>query len=110
MLRRMSASPAVRAVLVAACAMAVLAGFGLHPEPLETGGVAAHRGLSSAHLDDAPHACPACLTHSAAIVAPAIDPLSAVLDAARAASLLQPAALRRGASLELPGRSPPVRA
>ena len=25
--------------------------------------VAAHRGISSAHADDAPHDCPACLTH-----------------------------------------------
>jgi hypothetical protein len=108
MLRRMRLAPAVRVVLVAAAALALVASFGLHPEPLGAGGFASHRGLSSAHHDDAPHACPACLTHAAALLTPAVDPLAVDSSDARAAFGLEPHARSRRATLELAGRSPPA--
>ncbi len=107
MLRRMRAAPGVRAVLVAAAALALLAAFGLHPEPIGADGFASHRGLSSAHPEDAPHACPACLTHAAALLTPAPDPLAVDSSDARVAFALETGALSRRAALDLPGRSPP---
>lgn len=107
MLRRMRLAPAIRAVLVAAAALALLASFGLHPEPLGAGGFASHRGLSSAHQDDAPHACPVCLTHAAALLTPAVDPLRIDSSDTRTVFALATDALSLRAALELPGRSPP---
>jgi len=109
MLRRMRFAPAVRFALVAAAALALLASFGLHPEPLGPGGFASHRGLSSAHQDDAPHACPVCLTHAAALLTPAVDPLRIDSSDTRTAIALETDAVSRRAALELPGRSPPAR-
>lgn len=108
MLRRLNASPLVRAALVAAGVLAMLAAFGLHPEPIGAGGIASHRGLSSAHQEDAPHACPACLTHAAALVTPAADPLPVDPSVRHAARRLETAAASRLAALDLSGRSPPV--
>ncbi len=109
MLRRMRAARAVRAVLVAAATLALLASFGMHPEPVGTDGFASHRGLSSAHAEDAPHACPACLTHAAALLTPAVDAPRVDSSDARVPLALESSALSRRAALELSGRSPPFR-
>ncbi len=106
----MRLAPAVRAALLAAGALALLAAFGLHPEGIGAGGFASHRGMSSAHLDEAPHACPACLTHTAALASPPVDPLAADLAGTRAAWQPGNSGASRCAVLDLAGRSPPVHA
>ena len=109
MLRRMRASPAARAALAVAGALAVAAAFGLHPEPPGADRVAAHRGLSGAHQDDAPHACPACLTHAAALVAPRAQPIAPDPAADRNPRSPEASSLSRRAALHLFGRAPPAR-
>jgi hypothetical protein len=100
---------AVRVALMAAGILAAAAGLGLHPEPSGAERVAAHRGFSSAHVDDAPHACPGCLTHGASLT----PPLPATLCAGPPESGLLPslaaATPGRLAGRELSGRSPPAR-
>lgn len=110
MLRRLRAAPVVRAALVAAAALAMLGAFGLHPEPLGAGGFAAHRGLSSAHPEDAPHACPVCLSHGSAVVTPAAHALPVDPSGAHAPRSLETVAGSRRPGLDLSGRSPPARA
>jgi hypothetical protein len=109
MFRQMRTAPSVRAALLAAGALAVLASFGLHPERLGDDQLAAHRGLASAHADKAPHACPACLTHGAAL-APRLSELPARA-AVFAPALPPPDVLPPGrlAGRDLSGRSPPDR-
>ena len=70
---RLRKAPRARAILLAAGVLAVVASFGLHPEPLGSERVSAHRGLASAHTDEGAHACPACLTHAAALVRPPLS-------------------------------------
>jgi len=106
----MRLAPVVRAALLAAGALLLSAAFGLHPESIGPGGFASHRGMSSAHMDEAAHACPACLTHAAALAAPPAAPVAANLDATRTAHLPGNAGASRDAVLDLSGRSPPVRA
>ena len=109
MFRRLRTAPCVRAALLAAGALAVLASFGLHPELLGDDRLAAHRGLSSAHADKAPHACPACLTHGAALAPPLSQlPARVVIFAPGSppAGVLPPGRL---AGRDLSGRSPPDR-
>lgn len=109
MFRRMKTASPARAVLLAAAALAVLASFGLHPEPLSKDQLFTHRGLASAHADRAPHACPACLTHGAALAPP-----SSELPARAAIAVSGPPPLEilppgRLAGRDLSGRSPPDR-
>ena len=106
---RLRNAPLVRAVLLAAGALAVAASFGLHPEPAGGERVAAHRGLASAHTDEAAHGCTACLSHAPVLTAPA---------AGGTPTRLAPTALHLSANFEfagrlagrdLSGRSPPSR-
>ncbi len=108
MLRRIRLAPVVRAALLAAGALMLSAAFGLHPEAIGAGGFSSHRGMSSAHLDEAAHVCPACLTHAAALAAPPADPLAADLDGTRVPRLPGNAGASRYAVLDVSGRSPPV--
>ena len=109
MLRRMRMAPAVRVALMAAGILATTAAFGLHPEPTGADGVAAHRGLASAHVDDAPHACPACLTHGATLTPPRPATLAAGLPDLPALPSSAAAWHGRKAGRDLSGRSPPAR-
>lgn len=108
MLRRIRLAPVVRAALLAAGALMLCAAFGLHPEAIGAGGFSSHRGMSSAHLDEAAHVCPACLTHAAALAAPPADPLAADLDGTRVSRLPGNAGASRHSVLDVSGRSPPV--
>ncbi len=92
---------------MAAAVLALLAGFGLHPEPIGSAGLASHRGLSSAHMDEAPHACPMCLTHSAALTAPPSGMVTCDAGGTRSPRLPEDAAPSLRAALDLSGRSPP---
>jgi len=109
MFRRWKSAPCARATLLAAGALAVLASFGLHPEPLGDDQVAAHRGLASAHADKASHACPACLTHGAALVPPLSRLPARAAIAAPEPSPLVVVPPGRLAGRDLSGRSPPDR-
>jgi hypothetical protein len=106
---RLRKSPLVRGTLLAAGLLAVAASFGLHPEPSAGEGVAAHRGLASAHTDETAHGCTACLTHVPTLVAPPAVAASASLPRAALDPLssLEVASGRAGRALS--GRSPPSR-
>ena len=109
MLDRLRNSRLTRTALLAAALFTVAASVGLHPEPLSGSLLSAHRGMASAHTDEPAHACPACLTHTAALVPP-----RAGLTAARSdAEVLEPrfdsVFAGRSAGRDLSGRSPPSR-
>ena len=109
MFERLNRAPLARAALLAAGILAVIASVGLHPEPFGSERVSAHRGLASAHTDEGAHACPACLTHAAALVSPAAGlPMAAPLlsSLGLSANVL---AVGRLAGRDLSGRSPPSR-
>lgn len=101
---------AVRLALSLAVFLSVAAGFGLHPEPVDSGTSPAGVNLfAKAAGQPTPHACLACLTCGAAIV----RPLAAVI-LFSAAPL--PAPLSADSDLssqssgrDLSGRSPPSR-
>jgi hypothetical protein len=98
-----------RAALLAAAALAVVASVGLHPEPIDGEHVAAHRGLASAHTDETTHACPACLTHAAALVPPLSGLPSAKPVPVRRDVPSGSPVVGRLAGRDLSGRSPPAR-
>lgn len=110
MLRRMKRAPTVRAALLTGAVLALVASFGLHPEPLDADRVGAHRGLASAHTDEARHACPACLTHGAALATRPAELPSASLAEAPSYCRTAPRFVGRLAGRDLAGRSPPARA
>ena len=109
MLARLRSSPLVRTALLAAGFLAVAASFGLHPEPAAGDRVAAHRGLATAHTDDASHGCTACLTHVPIVAASPADAACTPLDLAALDTFASPAFAGRRAGRDLSGRSPPSR-
>jgi hypothetical protein len=109
MFHRIRTSPAIRAALCVAALLALAGSFGLHPEPIGSEALAAHRGLARVHVDDAPHACLACLSHVAASVQPFSVALPVGQPSAPLHRIAGPPADGRVAGLDLPGRSPPAR-
>ena len=106
---RLRKAPLARAALLAAGILAVISSFGLHPEPLGSERGSAHRGLASAHTDEGVHACPACLTHAAALASPVAGlPTAVSLVSCRGLSADLPP-VGRFSGRDLSGRSPPSR-
>ncbi len=109
MLHRLRIAPLARAAILAAAVLALVSSAGLHPEPIDAENVSAHRGLASAHSDEAAHACPACRTHTAALVlAPLGLPATAIAPTSLGFSADAPF-VERVTGLDLSGRSPPSR-
>jgi hypothetical protein len=96
-----------RATLLAAAFLTLAASVGLHPEPGSGDLVTAHRGLASAHTDEGTHACPACLTHGAALAPPRAGLPSAAPHAWRLEHRTESPFVGRLAGRDLSGRSPP---
>jgi hypothetical protein len=108
MFRRIRTSTWIRAVLCAAAFAALANAFGFHPEPVRAEAVAAHRGLASAHVDDPPHSCIACLTHVTVLLRPAGALVHAVQQSAPDSHFATTTACGRVAGRDLSGRSPPA--
>ena len=109
MLHRLRTAPLAHAAVLAAAVLAFVSSAGLHPEPIGAENVSAHRGLASAHTDEAAHACPACRTHAAAFV---VAPLGLLSTATAPTSLgfsVDSPFVDRLAGRDLSGRSPPSR-
>jgi hypothetical protein len=106
---RLRKAPLAGAPLLVAAVLAVIASVGLHPEPIGGENVSAHRGLASAHTDEAAHPCAACLTHAAAL-APPPSGLPETVPVQTSLGLLAGSPfVGRLAGRDLSGRSPPAR-
>jgi hypothetical protein len=104
---RLRQAPLARAALLAAGVLAIVASVGLHPESIVSERMSAHRGLASAHTDEGAHACPACMTHAAALISPAEGlPTAISIPSSLGRSAASPF-VGRLAGRKLSGRSPP---
>ena len=103
----MRSSRAIRAALCVAALCAVVAGFGLHPEPADNASSAPSWATAATDLGSPAHGCMACLNAGAAVLASTTAPHLPTLLAPAARpprSALRPAPAPR----DLNGRSPPV--
>ena len=107
MLRRIRTAPVVRLALCAAALLAIVASFGLHPEPGEAFATSSAAFATSAAPQQSPHGCVACLNHGLALA----SPLSGLLPSGSAWTPApfpaDPIRHGRLAGTDLPGRSPP---
>ncbi len=110
MFRRLRTSSPARLALCLASFLAVAGAFGLHLEqPLRAAEAPDGPEISRVAVQAAPHACPACLAHGAAVIrpfgvfalAPAVSRPATREDA--------PALSDRLSGRDLSGRSPPAR-
>lgn len=108
MIRSLRGSPGVRLALGVAVLLAVGASFGLHPEPSGPGPAPLQDRFAAAAVETSgSHACVACLTFGAALVAPLSGiVLSGALSVA-AAAMPGPGSPARLPGRDLSGRSPP---
>jgi len=110
MFRWVRCASVVRLALGVAVLASIAAGFGLHPEPADSGIAPAGAGIAAkAAIPPVSHGCLACLTCGAAIV----RPLAAVILCSAASVPAQFSVdsdlSSRPAGRDLSGRSPPSR-
>lgn len=109
MIRRTRSSPLVRAILSVAAALSLMAAFGLHPEPAQTGTLARTAGFATrASLQAPAHECVACLNDSPVLAADGAALTPAADDDSTPAFRREASLPTRLACRSLSGRSPPA--